>query len=298
MSSPPAVVADVLTRLVTGPSRAAPGPDADPAERHLAEYREPSIWVWRRIVGTAFAFIAVTVAWYLVKVPDGLVGDETLPSQTQVASAFNELRTDGFAGASLTAHVVASLSRLVLGLLVGVAVGGLIGLATGSAPLLRTVVDPIGSLLRMVPAIAAAPLVILWLGSGNTTIVATTAGTVLLVAMDSVDTIRIRDLRSADDDTIHQLATGLRRAVGAGWATVLALETVMAPVGLGPMIWSAQQRPDIILAGLYVVGLVGLLFDTAVRTVEYVVTVASPGEWADRGFDRSRLIRRRSAGGG
>ena len=129
-------VRDVLGRLVIEPARprSAIGLEVDPIERHRAEYREPSIWVWRRIVGTAFAFIVVTLAWYLVKVPDGLIADETLPSQTQVASAFNELRTEGFAGARLVDHAAASLARLVIGTLIGATAGAIIGVAIGSAP--------------------------------------------------------------------------------------------------------------------------------------------------------------------
>lgn len=287
MSSPPAIVSDVLTRLVAGPSRATPGPGADPADRHRAEYREPSIWLWRRIVGTAFAFIVVTLAWYLIKVPDGLVSDETLPTQTQVATAFNELRVDGFAGSSLTAHVVASLARLVLGLMIGVSAGGLIGLSTGSAPLARTVIDPVGSLFRMMPAVVVAPLLIRWLGSGNVAIVAAVALTVALVTMDAVDTARIRNLRGMDDHVVHQLAAGLRRAVGTGWAAVLAVETLLAPVGLGPMIWSAQDRADVIVAGLYVVGMIGLVLDGFVRSVEYLLSLTRSEEWGEEWFDDS-----------
>jgi ABC-type nitrate/sulfonate/bicarbonate transport system permease component len=287
MSSPPAIVSDVLTRLVAGPSRATPGPGSDPADRHRAEYREPSIWVWRRIVGTAFAFIVVTVAWYLIKVPDGLVSDETLPTQTQVAAAFNELRVDGFAGSSLTAHVVASLARLVLGLMIGVTAGGLLGLSTGSAPLARTVIDPVGSLFRMMPAVVVAPLLIRWLGSGNVAIVASVALAVALVTMDAVDTARIRNLRGMDDHVVHQLAAGLRRAVGTGWAAVLAVETLLAPVGLGPMIWSAQDRADVIVAGLYVVGMIGLILDGFVRCVEYLLSMTRSDEWGEEWFDDS-----------
>ena len=269
-------VAGVLSRLVAGPAPTAAGSHVDPADRHLAEYREPSIWLWRRIVGTALAFIAVTVGWYLVKVPDGLISDRALPTQSQVAAAFNELRTDGVAGASLTAHAVASLSRLVLGLVFGVGLGALLGLATGSAPLMRTVVDPIGSLLRMTPAVVLVPIIIVWLGSGETAIVAAVAAAVLLATMEAVDTARIRNLRDAGDQTLHLVAEALRRAIATGWMAVLAVETVMAPVGLGPMVWSAQQRSDLILAGLYVVGLLGLLVDTAVRFVAYLVAVSDP----------------------
>lgn len=276
MPSPPAIAPDVLTRLVAGPSRPSPGPEASPAERHSAEYREPSIWLWRRIVGTALAFIVVTIGWYLVKLPEGLVSDHALPTQTQVAIAFNELRTDGFAGAPLSTHVAATLARLVLGVMIGLSMGGLLGLATGSSPMLRTVADPILSLLRMMPAMALGPLVLLWADAGEVTVVGVVAVTVLFTSLDAVDTLRVRRLRGCRDDMVHGLASGLRRLVAAGWAAVLAVETVVAPVGLGPMIWSAQQRSDLIVAGLYVIGMLGLLLDTMIRVAEYLVELAGP----------------------
>ncbi len=267
-----------LSRIVSGPSRATPGPEVDPVRRHRAEYREPSIWVWRRIVGTAFAFIIVTLAWYLLKVPDGLIADDTLPSQTQVATAFNELRADGFAGVDLVDHVAASLARLVIGALVGLGLGGMLGLAVGSAPLGRTIIDPITSLLGMVPAMAIGPLAIVWLGPGEAGIVGAVAATVLWTTTDAVATVRVRDLRAVRPDLAHELAQGVRRALSAGWAAVLAIETLLAPIGLGPMLWSAQGQVDVIVAGIYIVGLVGLAVDTLPRIVEYLVVNGAPAE--------------------
>ena len=286
-------VREVLGRLVSGPTRPTVGLDLDPIERQRAEYREPSIWVWRRIVGTAFAFIVVTLAWYLVKVPDGLVADETLPSQTQVASAFNELRSDGYAGARLVDHAAASLARLVIGTLIGATAGAIVGLAIGSAPLVRTVVDPVTSLLGMVPAVAIGPLVIIWMGPGEAGIVGAVAGTVLWVSIDAVGTVRIRDLRAMRPDIGHELTIGVRRALAAGWAAVLAVETLLAPIGLGPMLWTAQGRADIILAGIYVVGLIGLTLDLLPRTIEYLAANGGPN---DRAGVRARHPAGRSIG--
>ncbi len=275
-SSPLATVGRALGRLVANPRRSVPGPDIDPIRRHRIEYREPSIWVWRRIVGTAFAFIVITVAWYLLKVPDGLVSDDTVPTQGQVAAAFNDLRVDGYAGAKLVDHAAASLARLVIGTLIGFGVGGAIGLAMGSAPLARTILDPVTSLLRMVPAVAIGPIAVLWLGAGEAGIVGAVAATVTWTTIDAVATTRIRDLRAVRPDIPHELALGARRALAAGWAAVLAIETLLAPVGLGPMLWTAQREVEIVVAGIYVVGLVGLTVDAVPRAVEYLITVGEP----------------------
>lgn len=278
-------VRGVLGRILSGPSRSTGGSDADPVGRHRVEHREPSIWLWRRIVGTAFAFIVVTLAWYLIKVPDGLISDDTLPTQTQVASAFNELRAEGAGGARLVEHVAASLARLVIAGLIGVLLGGPIGLAVGSAPLGRTVTDPIMSLLGMVPAVMIAPLAIIWFGSGEAGIIGAVAAAMLWATAEVTATVRIRVLRGAATDTAHELAIGLRRVLGVGWAGVLAVETLMAPIGLGPMVWSTQQQVDAIVAGIYVIGLVGLTVDAIPRVVEYLVVNGGP---TDRAATKAR----------
>ena len=261
----------ILQRLVTGPVDAVPDRDAGRSARHRAEYREPSIWIWRRIVGVAFAFIIVTLAWYLVKIPEGLISDQTLPTPTQVAVAFNELRSEGFAGATLSEHAGLSLYRLTFGLGIGALVGSLLGLATGSAPLARTVIDPIASLARMVPALAVAPLLVLWLGTGETAVVAVVAVTVAWSTMGSTAETRARSLRGLLTDLPQEVFAGMRSALAIGWASVLAIETVMTSTGLGPLIWSAQTRSDILVVGVYVVGLMGFVLDTALRALHYVV---------------------------
>lgn len=278
-------VRGAIGRILSGPSGSTPGPDVDPIERHRAEHREPSIWLWRRIVGTAFAFILVTLAWYLIKVPDGLISDETLPTQTQVASAFNEFRAAGPGGAKLVEHVAASLARLVIAGLIGVVIGAPLGFAIGSAPLGRTVADPIMSLLGMVPAVAMAPLAIIWFGAGEGGIIAAVAAVMLWVAAEVTSTVRVRSLRGIRADVPHEVSVGLRRVLGAGWAGVLAVETLLAPVGLGPMVWSAQQQVDAIVAAIYVIGLVGLTVDGVPRVIEYLVVNGAP---ADRAATRAR----------
>ncbi len=241
------------------------------AARHRLEYGEPSIWLWRRIVGAAFAFIIVTITWYLVKLPSGLVSDDALPTQTQVATAFNEVRSEGYAGATLAHHAGASLLRLVLGLTIGSLLGVGLGLATGAAPLTRTVIDPITSFFRMVPGLAVAPLVIVWFGAGQAAMVAVVAMTVLWTTMGSASDARMGAARGTIADLRRELIAGMRSALLLAWATVLAVETVLASTGLGALVWFAQDRSDVIMVGIYAAGVIGFLLDSSVRAVQYVV---------------------------
>lgn len=241
-------------------------------QQHRREYDEPTIWFWRRIVGAAFAFIVVTIVWFLIKLPDGLISDRSLPTQTQVASAFNEVRSQGFGGASLSSHAGQSLFRLIMGFGFGSLFGTILGVAIGKVPLLRTVVDPITSFLRMIPALALAPLMLIWFGIGETSMIVTVALVVGWSVMNATATSWSRRLRDEAEDLPLGYVETLRAALLIGWVSVVAVETVVATTGLGSMIWQAQARSDIIVVGIYVAGLIGFALDIGLRGAHYLLS--------------------------
>ncbi len=238
---------------------------------HLAEFGEPSIWLWRRIVGCAFAFIAITLAWFLLKLPDGLISDRALPTQTQVAAALNEVRADGFGGSGLFNHAGLSVFRLVAGSGVGLVVGGVLGGLSTVSPIARTVTDPISSFLRMVPALAFAPLVLIWFGTGELAIITIAALAVMWPMLDVTANAIVRQQRGLPNDLALEMTLGLRSALLLGWGSVIAVETLVASSGLGALIWQAQARSDVIVVGMYLVGLIGFLADTTLRAAHYLI---------------------------
>src|ERR1700716_2319343 len=68
---------------------------------------------------------------------------------------------------------------------------------------------------------------------------------------------------------LPNIFTGLRLAVGGVWLTVVTAEMIAVKSGLGYMILNAQLtfRSDLIIAGIIVIGGIGLLADQAVRGV-------------------------------
>lgn len=105
---------------------------------------------------------AVLVSWHVASAT-GWASPLVLPSPTQVATAFWTMATEpGFGG-----HVWASLSRVALGWVLGTALGLLVGGAMGIFSAARAAVLPMVSALYPVPMIAILPLLIVWLGIGE-----------------------------------------------------------------------------------------------------------------------------------
>jgi ABC-type nitrate/sulfonate/bicarbonate transport system permease component len=71
---------------------------------------------------------------------------------------------------------------------------------------------------------------------------------------------------------VPSVFVGMRIGIGIGWMTLVAAEFtgVKEGYGLGYMIMTARdiQRPDEILAGMLVIGVIGLLIDIGLRAVE------------------------------
>ena len=68
------------------------------------------------------------------------------------------------------------------------------------------------------------------------------------------------------------IITGIRIALGIGWMTLVAAEFtgVRSGYGLGYMIMTARdiQRPDQIIAGMAVIGVIGYGMDMVIRWIE------------------------------
>jgi taurine transport system permease protein len=62
---------------------------------------------------------------------------------------------------------------------------------------------------------------------------------------------------------LPMITTGLRIALAAAFSTVVAAELMAASDGLGWMVFSASQflRNDIIIAGIFLLGLLGMSLD-------------------------------------
>jgi NitT/TauT family transport system permease protein len=71
--------------------------------------------------------------------------------------------------------------------------------------------------------------------------------------------------------TLPQILTGIRIALGIAWLVVVAAEMIAVDSGLGYLIIDARnagKRYDLVVAGMVVIGLIGLALDLLVRRLE------------------------------
>ena len=70
---------------------------------------------------------------------------------------------------------------------------------------------------------------------------------------------------------LPQLITGLRITLGVAWIVVVAAEMIAVNSGLGFLIVDARNagnRYDLVVAGMVIIGVIGLLLDLGMRSLE------------------------------
>jgi NitT/TauT family transport system permease protein len=237
----------------------------------------------REAVPPLLVMAAVIAVWWAVVV---YTESPIFPTPWQVLTGAWELAQDG----SLWEHITASLFRVGSGfglaLLLAVPLGLWMGWVAGAY---RTF-NPIFQMLRPISPIAWIPLAILWFGVGDLSpiflifiasvfpmIVQTTAG---------VHTIERRYLRAAANfgvsrsvlfrqvvipAVLPEIIVGMRIGIGVAWLVVVAAEMIALRSGLGYMIMdsrNAGNRYDLVIAGMILIGLIGLLLDGTTRMLE------------------------------
>jgi len=185
-------------------------------------------------------------------------------------------------------HIWDSFLRVLLGLVLGIIFGVPLGLLMGLNRFAKGFFDPLIELYRPVPPLAWAPLVITVFGIDN-------VGKVFLLFMVSFS-IMIISARAGASGTqlskIHashslgaskwqilryvifpnslpEILTGVRVAVGMCWGTLVAAEFLAGTTGIGFVENVAKKyfQYEVIWITIFVMGMLGLLFDIALRKI-------------------------------
>ena len=215
-----------------------------------------------------------------------------LPAPEAVWSRTLEIMSDGFRNFTLVEHLGYSLFRVVAGFLLGALVGIPLGYAMGLSDWFRGWFDPIVEFMRPVPPLALIPLVIIWAGIGE-------EGKIILLflaalwimaiaARAGVSGVNISKVHAAYSlgaskwqimryvivpNSLPEIFTGARVAMGVCWGTVVAAELVAAEQGAGMMIMTASkfQNTDIVIMGIILIGVIGFGIDMLMRWAERIL---------------------------
>ncbi len=212
-----------------------------------------------------------------------------LPAPEAVWNRFIEVAKYGYQNVYLTVHLGFSLFRVIVGFMLGAAVGIPLGYAMGLSNWFRGWFDPIVEFMRPVPPLALIPLVIIWFGIGEVgkifLLFLAALWIMAIAARSGVSGVRITKVHAAYSlgaskwqilrhviipNSLPEIFTGARVAMGVCWGTVVAAELVAAEEGIGKMITTASkfQSTDIILMGVIIIGVVGFGIDMLMRMAE------------------------------
>jgi NitT/TauT family transport system permease protein len=232
----------------------------------------------------ALILIAALIAlwWLAVAVNHSVI----FPTPWAVVTGTLELLEDG----SLWRHIGASLLRVGVGFGLAACVAVPLGLWMGWVQGAYRTLNPIFQILRPISPIAWIPIAILWFGVGDASpiylIFISSVFPMIVQTVVGVHTIEKRYLRAAENfgvsrrtlfahvvipAVLPQVLVGMRIGLGVAWLVVVAAEMIALRSGLGYLIMdsrNAGNRYDLVVAGMIIIGLIGLSLDGIMRMLE------------------------------
>ena len=172
--------------------------------------------------------------------------------------------------------------RVLGGFLLAAIVAVPLGIAMGAHKGVEAFLEPFVSFCRYLPASAFIPLLIMWVGIGESQKLSIiflgcffqlTLMVMMIVSSARRDLVEAAyTLGSTDSSVIRrvllpgaapEIAEALRQVLGLGWTYVVVAELIGAASGIGHMIMDSQalMATDNIIAGIVIIGLVGLASD-------------------------------------
>lgn len=228
-------------------------------------------------------FIVLILAWSLLTY-GGLVNPLFLPSPGQVIKTAISM----FQSGDIYKDIGISFSRVALGFFFAALIGVPLGILMGTLRIMEGAFEPMIGFIRYMPASAFIPLFILWIGLGETEKMAViffgTFFQLTLMVMDVTKNVQ-HDLIEVSytlgvnklqlfkkvilPASLPGIVDTLRITFGWAWTYLVVAELVGASEGLGFMIMQASRflKPDKIIVGILIIGLLGLLTDLIFKAI-------------------------------
>jgi len=213
------------------------------------------------------------------------VPEQLLPAPLLVGRTLRELWDSG----ELRTQLAFSASRVAWSLLIGGSCGLLLGFGMGLSRTLRAYLLPSFHVVAQFPVLGWVPLLIIFAGIDEALKISAISIAVLVpVTVNALKGIANIPPSLLEVSRVYRfslaqvvwrvvlpaaapsLFTGLRQAVMQAWLALVFVELLASSEGIGYLIvWGRQlSQPDLVVAGMVVIGTVGVLLDLALRGVE------------------------------
>ncbi|MFA0996429.1 MULTISPECIES: ABC transporter permease [Pseudomonas syringae group] len=242
--------------------------------------------LWRRyrtpLKGLVVPALIMIVLEIVVRI--GWLPSYQMPAPSEIVLTLRDL-ADG----ALWKHISASLLRVLSGFLIGASLALVFAAWVGLSREAEAYLEPTFAGLRSIPSLAWVPLLLLWLGIGETSkVVLIAIGAFFPVYLNGVAAIRGIDRKLVEVGQMYGfsryrltrrillpaalpgLFTGLRSGMSLAWMFLVAAELIAATKGLGYLLSDGREtsRPDIVLAAIIVLATLGKLSDGLLAGLE------------------------------
>jgi taurine transport system permease protein len=230
-----------------------------------------------RAIQLVILLIGVLILWTLISAVIERP-DRYLPSPLATLFSSVDLLEKGV----LLSFYADTLSRLVIGGVLGIALGIPFGLLLGLNRNIADMFYPLMNFFQSVSGIAIFPVIVIWFGNSNTTVMIVILYTsffpIAFNVLSGVRSVPLRYISAARTlgasrfqiikdvllpGAMPSVAIGSRLSIGFAWRAVIAGEMLAGQAGLGNMIFAGQELDNTaqILLGMMLIGLTWIMLD-------------------------------------
>lgn len=256
-------------------------PQSQTSQASQAKRLSGALAPWRGLVVPVIAILLWALASRLE-----LVNSALLVSPAKVAATGWDLITSGQLWLNLKSSLARELTGLIIGTTGGLLLGGLLGLW----PRFNRIVGPSFNTFKQISLFAWIPLISVWFGLGDIAkVVFLSLAALVPVVVNTADGIRSTPSKLLEVARVYgysraqtiayvvlpsaapSIFTGLYLALVYSWlATIGAEYLLVAGHGVGNLLIEGSEhfRMDLVLFGMFVIGLIGWAMNASARVVE------------------------------
>ncbi|MDR0663994.1 MAG: ABC transporter permease [Helicobacteraceae bacterium] len=214
----------------------------------------------------------------------GWIQPYTMPPPEDVVATGVEFVEDG----TLWQHTKASIIRVLEGFAIALVLALTLGIVIGLSRAAERLTEGILQVIQPIPPIAWIPLAILWFGIGEgSKIYIIAIGAFFPILINTVEGIKNIDPKFLELAKVYEtsrrrviarvilpgalpfIMAGIRLGLSMAWICVVAAELIAAQAGIGYMLMDGRSlaRPDMVILGMLIIGVIGKLLDDLLRKI-------------------------------